>query len=152
MSDLKYLSDYVEIRGLNARYNRLADSADGKAYANLFTEDAEFHIVGNRIYHGRSEIARACDATRVTVHVTTEPELEIEGDTARQRVRMLSIYRAENGSRNEFVSSGWYIDELKRSAEGWRYHRRRVELDLGLEQVFAKMSITEAFHKLASES
>jgi len=148
--DLQYLSDYVAIRQLNALYNRYADIGDGEAYAGLYTEDAEFHIVGNRVYHGRAEIAPAASATRVTVHVTTEPEIEIDGDVARQRVRMLSIYRAEDGSRNEFVASGWYIDELKRTAEGWRYHRRRVELDIPVSEVFRKMTISEQFAQLAN--
>ena len=43
---LQYLSDYVAIRQLNVTYNRYADLADGKSYSNLFTEDAEFNIVG----------------------------------------------------------------------------------------------------------
>lgn len=150
-NDLQYLSDYVAIRQLNAKYNRFADLGDGEAYASLYTEDAEFHIVGNQVYRGREEIAAAGNATDVTVHVTTEPELDIEGDTAWQRVRMLSIYRGKDGMRNEFVASGWYIDELKRTAEGWRFYRRRVELDLRVEEVFNKMNIAESFAKLAEE-
>ena len=146
--DLQYLSDYVEIRGLNALYNRYADIGDGEKYANLYTEDAEFNIVGNNIYKGRKEIAAACAVTKVTVHVTTEPEITIEGDTAHQRVRMISIYRAEDCTRNEFVASGWYIDELKRTEQGWRYHRRRVELDLHITEVFKKMTIADAFKSL----
>jgi 3-phenylpropionate/cinnamic acid dioxygenase small subunit len=143
--DVQFLSDYIEIRLLNALYNRLADDGDGNAYAQLYTEDAEFNIVGNQTYCGREEIASAAAATAVTIHVTTEPEIEIDGDSATQRVRMLSVYRAEDLSKNEFVASGWYIDKLKRTAEGWRYFRRRAELDLDLTAVFEKMSITDSF-------
>ena len=149
--DVQFLSDYIEIRRLNALYNRLADDGDGHAYAQLYTEDAEFHIAGNQTYYGREEIAAAAAATSVTIHVTTEPEIEIDGDSATQRVRMLSVYRAEDLSRNEFVASGWYVDELKRTAEGWRYFRRRAELDLNLNEVFNKMSITESFAALLKE-
>ncbi len=149
--DIQFLSDYVEIRQLNATYNRLADSGDGEAYAQLYTEDAEFHIAGNQTYYGRQEIASAAAATKVTVHVTTEPEIAIDGDTATQRVRMLSVYRAEDLSRNDFVASGWYVDELKRTADGWRYHRRRAELDLDIAEVFRKMTITDSFAALAKE-
>ena len=60
---------------------------------------------------------------------------------------MLSI--VNDDGRNEFVASGWYVDTLKRTADGWRYHRRRAELDLSVQQVFAKMGITEAFNALA---
>ena len=112
---LQYLSDYVAIRQLNATYNRYADLADGKSYSNLFTEDAEFNIVGEGIYVGREQIAARCNATTTAVHVTTEPELDIDGDIAHQRVRMLTVLQDGNGARNEFVASGWYIDELKRT-------------------------------------
>jgi uncharacterized protein (TIGR02246 family) len=146
--DIQFLSDYVEIRRLNALYNRLADNGDGEAYAQLFTEDAEFHIAGNQTYYGRQEIASAAAATKVTVHITTEPEIEIDGDSATQRVRMIALYRAEDRSRNDFVASGWYVDKLKRTADGWRYHRRRAELDLEINEVFRKMTITESFAAL----
>ena len=136
---LQYLSDYVAIRQLNATYNRYADLADGKSYSSLFTEDAEFNIVGEGIYVGREQIAARCNATTTAVHVTTEPELDINGDIAQQRVRMLTVLQDGNGTRNEFVASGWYIDELKRTEEGWRYHRRRVELDLDINAVLAKV-------------
>ena len=136
---LQYLSDYVAIRQLNATYNRYADLADGKSYSTLFTEDAEFNIVGEGSYVGREQIAARCNATTTAVHVTTEPELDIIGDIAQQRVRMLTVLQDGNGTRNEFVASGWYIDELKRTEEGWRYHRRRVELDLDINAVLAKV-------------
>ena len=138
-NSLQYLSDYVAIRQLNATYNRYADLADGKSYSNLFTEDAEFNIVGEGIYVGREQIAARCNATTTAVHVTTEPELDINDDIAQQRVRMLTVLQDGNGARNEFVASGWYIDELKRTEEGWRYHRRRVELDLDINAVLAKV-------------
>lgn len=146
---LQMLSDIAEIRQLNARYNRLADIGDGAAYASNFTEDAEFEIVGNRTYRGRAEIASAAAATQVTVHITTEPEIELDGDTATQSVRMLSVFRHPDRQRNEFVASGWYIDTLHRTHEGWRYYNRRVELDLDTMKVFEKMGLTEAFAKLA---
>ena len=136
---LQYLSDYVALRQLNATYNRYADLADGKSYSSLFTEDAEFNIVGEGIYVGREQIAARCNATTTAVHVTTEPELDINGDIAQQRVRRLTVLQDGNGARNEFVASGWYIDELKRTEEGWRYHRRRVELDLDINAVLAKV-------------
>ena len=136
---LQYLSDYVAIRQLNATYNRYADLADGKSYSSLFTEDAEFNIVGEGIYVGREQIAARCNATTTAVHVTTEPALDISGDIAQERVRMLTVLQDGNGTRNEFVASGWYIDELKRTEEGWRYHRRRVELDLDINAVLAKV-------------
>ena len=138
-TELQYLSDTVAIRQLNARYNRYADLADGASYSNLFTEDAEFNIVGEGIYIGREQITARCNATTTAVHVTTEPEIELSGDTAQQRVRMLTVLQDGKGTRNEFVASGWYIDELKRIEGSWRYYRRRVELDLDINAVVDKV-------------
>ena len=137
--EFQYLSDYVAIRQLNAKYNRYADLADGASYSNLFTEDAEFNITGEGIYIGREQIAARCNATTTAVHVTTEPELDINGDTAKQRVRMLTITQDGKGTRNEFVASGWYNDELIRTEEGWRYHRRTVKLDLNINTILEKI-------------
>ena len=147
--DLRALSDIAEIRQLNASYNRAADRGDGEAYSTHFTPDAEFEIVGNRVYRGRKEIAMAANATNVMVHVTTEPEIEVRGDTATQRVRMLSIVSDQQNQRNEFVSSGWYEDELERTEEGWKFRVRRAKLDLDLQMVFGKMGIAAAFESLA---
>ena len=52
---------------------------------------------------------------------------------------LLTVLQDGKGTRNEFVASGWYIDELKRTEEGWRYHRRRVELDLDINAVVEKV-------------
>ena len=92
---------------LSARYNRLADLGDGESYSKLFTEDAEFEIVGNRVYRGRKEIASAASATKVTVHITMDPVIELNGDEATQRSRLITCYRALDISRNEFVATGW---------------------------------------------
>ena len=138
-TELQKLLDYMAIRQLNAKYNRYADLADGTSYANLFTEDAEFNIVGEGLYIGREQIAARCNATTTAVHITTEPEIDITGDTAQQRVRMLTVLQDGKGTRNEFVASGWYIDELKRIEGDWHYYRRRVELDLDINAVVAKV-------------
>lgn len=148
--DLQALSDIAEIRQLNARYNRVADHGDGEGYAANFTEDAEFEIAGNRIYRGRHEIAQAAAATKVTVHVTAEPEIELNGDTATQKLRMLSVVSDPANQRNEFVASGWYDDVLQRTKDGWQFKRRCASLDLDIQKVFEKMGVGAAFNRLAN--
>jgi hypothetical protein len=152
MRDLQYVLDYIEIRDLAARYNRFADLADGENYAALFTLDGEFEIVGNRTYRGRDEIASACNATQVTVHITCDPLIEIDGDRATQRSRLLAFFLATDGSANEFVSTGWYVDELVRTPDGWRFRRRRAQTDLRLDAVHERMSITAAFAALKQDA
>jgi 3-phenylpropionate/cinnamic acid dioxygenase small subunit len=149
MYDVQWISDYLAIRDLSARYNYLADTGDGEGYAALFTEDGEFDVVGNRVYRGHAELA-ACAATAAnkTVHVTADPIIEIDGDTARQRSRLISCLRTEDGSRNEFVNTGFYIDELRRTPAGWRFVRRRAEVDLNTEEMLVKLGVRDALAQI----
>jgi hypothetical protein len=144
--NLRYLLDYVAIRELCARYNRYADAGDGENYAELFTEDAEFHIVGpgkgvywnDGVYRGRQEIASCCARVMTTVHITTDPLIEIQGDLAQQTSRTLIGFLSADRLRNEIVATGIYRDELKRTPEGWRFYRRRAEIDLQLPELARK--------------
>jgi hypothetical protein len=149
MYDLQTISDYLEIRDLSARYNYFADTGDGEAYADLWTEDGEFEVVGNRTYRGRAELA-ACAATAAqrTVHVTADPLIEIDGDVARQRSRIISCLRTPEGDRNEFVNTGFYFDILHRTADGWRFHRRRAEVDLNTEEMLVKLGVRDALAEI----
>jgi uncharacterized protein (TIGR02246 family) len=125
---------FLAIRQLSARYNRYADAADGEAFASLFTPDGVFEIRGNQ-YVGRREIAEVCARTTGVVHITTDPLIDIDGDRARQTSRVIAVRAAPDKSEVYFVSTGMYTDELVRTAAGWRFVRRRGELDLGYEQV-----------------
>ena len=68
-TEMQNLLDYVAIRQLNAKYNRYADLADGTSYSNLFTEDAEFNIVGEATYIGPQDLERLLELTRLDVSV-----------------------------------------------------------------------------------
>jgi len=152
MKTLQELRDPLEIRELSLRYNQLADAADGPNYARLFTADGELHLVGNRVYRGPAELAQACEGTRVTAHITTDATIVIDGDSARQRSRLLAFYVSEDHAENDFVCTGWYIDELVRTADGWRISKRTIQNDLELPKVLQRMKVTEAFEALAGQT
>ena len=137
--DLRTLSDIAEIRRLNARYNKVADNADAPAYAALFTEDGVFELIGSAPVCGRIALEAMALATTATIHVATEPDIEVDGDSARQQVRMLILGARRDKSWNRLVTSGWYHDVLARMPDGWRYRHRRVELDLDLPIVRSEM-------------
>jgi 3-phenylpropionate/cinnamic acid dioxygenase small subunit len=142
--DLQTISDYLEIRDLCGRYNRYADIGDGEMYASVYTEDGEFRTVGDRVCRGREEIA-AQGASRTTcVHITADPMIEVNGDTARQTSRLLAFYRANDASENYFVATGWYTDELVRTPEGWRIAVRTVKLDLDTDEAMKRLQVTPA--------
>jgi hypothetical protein len=147
--DLAWVLDYIAIRDLSARYNRFAEVGDGERYADCWTEDGELDLVGSQVFRGRQELAGVGAAGALTTHITTDPLIEVDGDVARQTSRLITTYKAPDRSANEFVGTGIYTDELRRTADGWRFHRRRVDLDLEPSEVFRKSHIEEAFARLA---
>ena len=151
--DPQWVSDYLQIRDLSARYNYYADMGDAENYAALFTEDGEFDVDGQHVFRGHQQLAdvmtvpRQNRATR-SVHITTDPTIEIDGDIAHQRSRVISYLRMPDGSRNEFVATGWFHDELRRTPDGWRFTRRRSELDLNIDQALAKLGVGDGLARV----
>lgn len=143
------ISDYIEICTLSARYNFFADSGNGESYAALFTDDGAFEVVGNRTYVGRAELS-ACAATAAnkTIHVTANPIIEVDGDEATQRSRLISCMRNADGSRNEFVNTGYYVDRLRRTPQGWRFVTRRAEVDLNTDELLTKLDVRAALAQI----
>jgi len=140
--DLAGVVDFLAIRQLSARYNRFADAADGEAFAALFTPDGVFEIRGNR-YVGAQEIAAVCARTVGVVHITTDPLVDIDGDTAVQTSRVIAVHAAPDKSDVRFVSTGNYTDRLVRTSEGWLFAHRRGELDLEYEKVRAVLGTVD---------
>lgn len=149
MHDLRTIADYLSIRDLSAQYNYFADHGEARQYAELFVEDGEFDIVGHRVYRGRAELQGLIEAGKSNteskrVHVTADPFIEIDGDSARQRSRVITCVRATDGTSNEFVNTGWFIDELRRTEDGWRFVSRRAEIDLNMRTNFEKLGLYAA--------
>jgi hypothetical protein len=64
-----------------------------------------------------------------------------DGPTTRcasQVSRLITCLRLADDYRNEFVDTGRCIDELRRTARGWRPVWRRVEVDLNSEENLKK--------------
>jgi hypothetical protein len=149
MYDERTISDYLSIRNLSAQYDYFADHGEARQYAELFVEDGEFDIVGHGVYRGRAELAGLIEAGRSNtwskrVHITADPLLEIDGDNARQRSRVITCVRATDGTSNDFVNTGWFVDELRRTDDGWRFVSRRAEIDLNMHTNFEKLGLHAA--------
>jgi hypothetical protein len=147
--DVQQLSDCQEIHDLTVQYNYLVDTGDAVGYAGLFVPEGEFDVVGHAVYRGREQltqlIARADAAADLKpVHITTDSYIEVSGDTARQRCRLITCLRSADGNRNELVNTGWFQDELHRTPGGWRFVRRRAEVDLSIGATFVKLGIDAA--------
>lgn len=129
--DVNWLIDRTEIRELTARYGRYFDDGDAEAFADCFTEDGSMEVVGGPSSRGRLELISMCqNVPWGTLHVTVDPTIEVDGDTAIQVVTILSMARAADRSEKPRVrATGRYVDDLVRTPKGWRFSRRRVTLD-----------------------
>jgi hypothetical protein len=130
----QYVQDYIAIRDISARFNRYSDFSQGAELAQLFTEDGEWDIQGDRVHKGWAEIEAKCQGD-VIVHMHVDPIIEIDGDEATQSARLFVTSKAPDGSSVGFVTTGMYLDKLVRTPTGWKFKVRRVELDLQLTEI-----------------
>jgi|SRR5581483_892045 len=131
--DLQRLADQLAVREVSIRYNRHADAEEREQVAALFVEDGVLEIADHSIYKGRDEIATA--VFQHIAHITTDPLVELDGDTARQTSRLLVFNFSPEGAGVDFITTGHYIDDLVRTPDGWRFTKRRIETDLSFDRL-----------------
>lgn len=116
------LNDHLAIRELTARYNRAIDEGDFQGWIDTFSEDGVYENRGKKI-RGHAELLEFVRArTNVTIHATTDPIITINGDTAEQRCTLIAFVRTDEAAQLRGV--GYYIDQLVRTADGWRFSHR----------------------------
>jgi uncharacterized protein (TIGR02246 family) len=130
---LRKLADEAEIVALLRAFGRALDTKDWDAYAETFTPDGEFEILGQRRV-GREEIAAgpARDLARYArlQHVLSNQEVEVDGDVARVRCYVLAIHVPDADRPDEHADvGGCYTGECRRlDGIGWRFARLRIEV------------------------
>jgi hypothetical protein len=136
LSDVKQMpvdtrSDHFEICALEAAYGPRWDANDGTAWSELFTEDGVFAVAQpdgtpEVRARGRSELKGRSDlfnAAMRGVHLLGQPELSIDGDTARATIPF-SFWGSGTTVRRRYEVVGLYKVEYARTAEGWRMRYR----------------------------
>ncbi|MFI9048903.1 nuclear transport factor 2 family protein [Streptomyces sp. NPDC053427] len=122
---LQRLTDRAEITDLLDRYLRSLDKGRfDEAWARAFhTEDVTAEMPIGTV-HGRAallaHIRRGMALFDRTVHLGTNPVLEIDGDRATARGAQLSTHVLADGSGDVFLSAGHADSELVRTPDGWR--------------------------------
>ncbi|MBW2242018.1 MAG: nuclear transport factor 2 family protein [Deltaproteobacteria bacterium] len=128
------LLDRLEIDDLLTRYATGVDRKDWDLWESCFTADAviDYTAFGG-IRGGVGEVREWLEKTMVmfsmSQHMILNKEIEISGDSATSRAGFynpmaLPIDGGEN--RLLFFEGGYYLDQLVRTAEGWKI-RERVE-------------------------
>ena len=134
------LEDSEAINGLFMRYRECLDTKDFSGYAALFADEGEFVASGGTA-KGRAGIEQLVDGMRGSyltetvgddLHIVVNPEIEVDGDTARARSTWIYLVR---GSAEEptLCKVGHYEDDLVREGGAWRFARRFAPMDMGVD-------------------
>ena len=122
--------EIMEINHLTNRYNQAADSGDGKAFAETFTEDGILEMPGSDPIVGRNALEVSGDSFPQLIegvrHWTNNQVVEIDGDSATASCYLLLM---NAGSPPSMMTTGSYSDELTKTDQGWKFTKRSVSLD-----------------------
>jgi hypothetical protein len=126
--------DYIAIQQLVRRSAWAVDSGDnyGYAYADLFTPDGVFVATnegsGGRKYEGRDQLATVARGgsrgATVQSHFTMNHVIKPSPDGAIGRAYVVVVDVGVVGKPNRVNHGGYYEDEYRNTAFGWRFTRR----------------------------
>jgi ketosteroid isomerase-like protein len=132
---LQELEDQLALTKLINSYHRRADAFDWEAWADCFTEDAEFDFANEfGTMCGRRVIHDVCKSNmdhvyEVMQHVMVNLDFEVTGaDTAIGHGNLIftALPHADQPHLN-FQSGGRYDWEFKRTLDGWRIAKAHLD-------------------------
>jgi hypothetical protein len=139
------LSDRQEIQDLLVRYTRAIDTKDWALLDRCFTPDAHVDYtssggVAGKYPEVRAWLEKALAAFPAMMHFIGNTTLELHADRARARTYVINPmgFPKPEGGLHVFSVYAHYVDELVRTAEGWRI-AQRIE-----EQVLLDGTLPEA--------
>ena len=127
------LSDRFEIQDLVYRYADLIDRKRFDELREVFTHDAhvDYSALGGGVGNREETIAflQASLTDQLfpnTQHLNANVQVQVDGDTATGRVMCFNPMQMNlPGAEGQVFFLGlWYLDEYRRTADGWRICRR----------------------------
>ncbi len=129
-----YIADRLQLLDLCVRYATGVDRKDWDLFRTCFTEDAviDYTATGgprNPLDGTVEFLSQAMQPFVGTQHFMINHEVEIDGDTATGRLGFYNPMPLQTEHGKLFILyGGWYIDEYRRTPEGWRISARSQEL------------------------
>ena len=127
--------DYLDIQQLVARYPYTLDGGldHGKALADLFADDGEFHQQTGRVWRGRKELLTIADKEVETPNVLGHFGMNLvivpapHGAVGKQYLLTIApLGEAKDGRQAWSVTPYHYEDVYVKTAAGWRFKSRTV--------------------------
>ena len=123
--------DFVAILNVAYRYAQAADRRDWQGLTDCYTEDAVVNFNGTIVEGRDAIIARnkvRLTAWEATQHFTGNPVINVDGDTADASFYTIAQHTViREGKPVTCLAGGVYEDQLVRTAQGWRFWRRRIQ-------------------------
>ncbi|MCP4239784.1 MAG: nuclear transport factor 2 family protein [Myxococcota bacterium] len=121
-------ADNREIVQVLDRYAEALDTRCWGLLSAVFVQELEFDF-GEWIVSSREEavatIRSYLDSCGPTQHLLGNYRIDIDGDAARSRVYVRAFHVGVGAAAGKtYEMGGEYRDELRRTPEGWRIHRR----------------------------
>lgn len=129
---LQRVEDELAIRRVLVDYSATQDARDYAGYAALFAREGEW-VNGKTVHKGREAIHKMLIdlygapppgyVNTESYHISSNPQIDIEGDRARARSRHLLVLRGPDGAPTPALA-GIYEDEFIREDGAWKILRR----------------------------
>ena len=131
---LQEISDRMEIEDLVYEYAAIIDQKRFDDLANVFTEDAQIDYsdvggpVGN-LEQITAFLKQVMGMFPNHQHLNANPQIRVDGDSATGRVMCFNPQEMAkpDGSTHIFMVGLWYVDEYRRTDNGWRISKRTEE-------------------------
>jgi ketosteroid isomerase-like protein len=120
-------TDREQIRTLQLAYAALFDARDAEGFAELYADDAVLVQIGGKEIRTKDKFRKSVvnmPPLGDGFHRMLETEIVVEGDHAHART-----YYEARSSISGVDMTGHYLDEYRRTPEGWRFARREVFVD-----------------------
>ncbi len=129
---LEYLLDHHDVCNLLYRYAQALDEKNWELLATCFTPDAVAlygEVLGRK--DGFEAIRETCRSALGKLdssqHIISNPEIEIDGDRATSRCYVHAQHtKAGTPGGDNMIIGGTYLDEIVRTADGWRIQQREL--------------------------
>ncbi len=136
-AEVRRLADRDEIRDVFARFAAAMDVQDWALLEGVFAPEIVFDHSRQtwsgpveEVWTGREHVLRemrgGVSRHVVANHVITNERITLDGDRARAAAYLHSIHLDDADHAEEHADHGaWYLAELVRTADGWRFSRLR---------------------------